>query len=76
MPVLTDQLGRTISLQNFPKRIISIVPSQTELLFDLGLNKEITGITKFCVHPEKWFRNTKQKLAAPKQLNPENHSRT
>ena len=34
-----------------PKRIISLVPSQTELLFDLGLEQEIVGITKFCVHP-------------------------
>ena len=34
-----------------PKRIISLVPSQTELLFDLGLDQAIVGITKFCVHP-------------------------
>ncbi len=34
-----------------PQRIVSLVPSQTELLFDLGLTEEITGITKFCVHP-------------------------
>lgn len=36
-------------------RIISIVPSITELLFDLGLDQEVVGLTKFCVHPrEKW----------------------
>lgn len=40
-----------------PKRIVSLVPSQTELLFDLGLENETIGITKFCVHPKKWFRN-------------------
>lgn len=34
-----------------PKRIISLVPSQTELLFDLGLDEKISGITKFCIHP-------------------------
>lgn len=34
-----------------PKRIISVVPSQTELLFDLGLDEEIIGITKFCLYP-------------------------
>jgi ABC-type Fe3+-hydroxamate transport system substrate-binding protein len=33
------------------------VPSQTELLHDLGLEAEVIGITKFCVHPRKWFRN-------------------
>lgn len=34
-----------------PQRIISVVPSQTELLFDLGLADEVVGITKFCIHP-------------------------
>jgi len=34
-----------------PQRIISVVPSQTELLFDLGLDEEIVGITKFCIYP-------------------------
>ncbi len=47
----TDQLNNTIELQSFPKRIISLVPSQTELLWDLGLRDELVGITKFCTHP-------------------------
>ena len=38
-------------------RIVSLVPSQTELLYDLGLEEEVIGITKFCVHPTKWYRN-------------------
>lgn len=46
-------------LSMHPKRIISLVPSQTELLFDLGLDEEIVGITKFCIHPtEKVNRKT------------------
>ncbi len=53
----TDQLGRIISISGKPQRIISLVPSQTELLFDLGLEKEVAGITKFCVHPAEWLRN-------------------
>jgi ABC-type Fe3+-hydroxamate transport system substrate-binding protein len=57
MPLYTDQLNRLIEIPAFPKRIISLVPSQTELLFDLGLEEEVIGITKFCVHPEQWFRN-------------------
>ncbi|MEO8173513.1 MAG: helical backbone metal receptor [Sediminibacterium sp.] len=57
MPVYQDQLHRTVSIQGIPKRIISLVPSQTELLFDLGLDEEVIGITKFCVHPDQWFRN-------------------
>ncbi|MBO9618574.1 MAG: ABC transporter substrate-binding protein [Niabella sp.] len=37
-------------------RIVSLVPSITELLFALGLGEEVVGITKFCIHPERWFR--------------------
>lgn len=40
-----------------PGRIISLVPSQTELLHYLGLDAEIVAITKFCVHPHSWFRH-------------------
>lgn len=57
MPIFTDQLNRKIEIEGVPKRIISLVPSQTEFLFDLGLDEEVIGITKFCVHPEHWFRN-------------------
>lgn len=49
---LQDQLGRTVKVPQFPQKIISLVPSQTELLFDLGLDAEIAGITKFCIHPQ------------------------
>lgn len=55
---LTDQLNEIISLKNYPKRIISLVPSQTELLFDLGLAESIVGITKFCIHPKEQIKNT------------------
>ncbi|WP_299624630.1 helical backbone metal receptor [uncultured Tenacibaculum sp.] len=48
---IKDQLNRLISLDKTPKRIISLVPSQTELLYDLGLEDSIVGLTKFCVHP-------------------------
>ena len=47
-----DQLNRTIQLKEAPKRIVSLVPSQTELLVDLGLENAIVGVTKFCVHPK------------------------
>lgn len=48
-------------------RIISLVPSQTELLFDLGMGEKIVGVTKFCVHPEKWFRE-KQRVGGTKMI--------
>ncbi|MFT6892970.1 MAG: ABC-type Fe3+-hydroxamate transport system substrate-binding protein, partial [Algoriphagus sp.] len=47
-----DQLHRSIFIPAIPKRIISLVPSQTELLVDLGLEENIVGVTKFCVHPK------------------------
>lgn len=64
---VTDQIGRTVRIPKLPKRIVSLVPSQTELLFDLGLGERIVGITKFCVHPEEWFR-TKKRVSGTKQL--------
>lgn len=48
----TDHLNNKIEIPSPPKRIISLVPSQTELLFDLGLTEEIAGRTKFCIHPK------------------------
>lgn len=60
MPIYIDQLNRKIEITEFPKRIISLVPSQTELLFDLGVGDNIVGVTKYCIHPkEKVKRITK-----------------
>ena len=46
-----DQLHTVFEFLVTPKRIVSLVPSQTELLIDLGLRKQVVGITKFCTHP-------------------------
>ena len=74
----TDMMGREVTVNYPPKRIISLVPSQTELLFDLGLEDEVVGITRFCVHPNEWFRNKKRvggtktvNIATIKALNPD-----
>lgn len=48
---VTDQLGRHVAVPFPPQRIVSLVPSQTELLFELGLAARVVGVTKFCVHP-------------------------
>ncbi|HMN06587.1 MAG TPA: helical backbone metal receptor [Flavobacteriales bacterium] len=50
-------MHRTVPVPAHPQRIISLVPSQTELLHDLGLGERVVGITKFCIHPEGWFRS-------------------
>lgn len=67
MPSFTDQTSRTIELLSLPSRIISLVPSQTELLYYLGLEQSVAGITKFCVHPQSWFRS-KPRVGGTKQL--------
>lgn len=54
---VTDQMGRTVEFNFPPKRIVSLVPSQSELLWRLGLQNELKGITKFCIHPEEMFRS-------------------
>ena len=54
---LTDQLHRSISINEPIKSVISLVPSHTELLFDLGLHDFVIGRTKFCIHPSPEIRN-------------------
>lgn len=66
--MVLDQLGREVVYESYPKRIVSVVPSQTELLYDLGLENEVVGVTKFCVHPEVWFRS-KERVGGTKKLN-------
>jgi ABC-type Fe3+-hydroxamate transport system substrate-binding protein len=67
MKNVKDQLGREILLKNLPKRIISLVPSQTELLCDLNLENELVGITKFCVHPYH-LKSTKTIVGGTKKV--------
>lgn len=63
-----DQLGRSINLVSTPTRIISLVPSITELLYDLDLFENIVGRTKFCVHPTAALR-TIPKIGGTKNVN-------
>ncbi|HNR85568.1 MAG TPA: helical backbone metal receptor, partial [Taishania sp.] len=62
-----DQMNQIVRLETVPRRIISLVPSQTELLHDIGLEEEVVGITKFCIFPERWF-HTKNRVGGPKKL--------
>lgn len=67
MKVLIDQLSTSHTFDSSPKRIVSLVPSQTELLYDLGLEDSIVGITKFCVHPYH-FKSTKKIVGGTKKV--------
>ena len=60
-------LQTTKDLIKIPRRIVSLVPSQTELLFFLGLDKSTIAITKFCCHPPGWQR-TKKIIGGTKDL--------
>ena len=61
---------REVRIQQPPSRIVSLVPSITELLSDLGLDNEIAGITKFCIHPEHIFRS-KTRVGGTKKVDHE-----
>ncbi len=47
---------------------MSLVPSQTEFLHGIGLNEEVVGITKFCIHPNDWFKS-KTRVGGTKTVN-------
>lgn len=63
-----DQLGKIITLGAQPRRIVSLVPSQTELLWDLGVRQELVGVTKFCIHPPDIKKRVAQ-VGGTKRLN-------
>ena len=67
MNMLQDQIGVKHTFHSIPKRIVSLVPSQTELLVDLGLENELVGITKFCIHP-KHLKKSKTIIGGTKKV--------
>jgi len=58
--VFTDQMNRRVEIPQPVRRIVSLVPSQSELLVDLGLTTLLAGVTRFCVHPEHLRKNVQQ----------------
>lgn len=60
-------LTETGQLTEIPQKIVSLVPSQTELLYDLGLNNETIAITRFCIHPKQWY-DQKTRIGGTKAL--------
>lgn len=49
---VTDQLGRVVKLDKIPERIISLAPSNTEIVYALGLEDKLVGVTEYCDYPE------------------------
>lgn len=64
---ITDQTGVQLSLQKPAQSIVSLVPSVTELLFDLQLACEVKGITQFCIYPGQW-RHSKTRIGGTKKI--------
>lgn len=62
-----DQMNNIIRMDKYPSRIISLVPSQTELLFDLGLDAEVAGITRYCIYPPD-KTDKRIKIGGPKKF--------
>ena len=65
-----DQMNRELRLAMRPTRIVSLVPSISELLFDIGVEDRVVGVTKFCVHPSHWLA-TKTIVGGTKTLKTE-----
>jgi ABC-type Fe3+-hydroxamate transport system substrate-binding protein len=66
--LFTDQMNRSVEVAWPPKRIVSLVPSQTELLYDLGLHNEVVGQTLFCIHPPE-MHELKPRIGGTKNVN-------
>ena len=49
---IVDGLGRQVTINAVPQRIVSLAPSNTEILFALGLGDKVVGVTEYCNYPE------------------------
>lgn len=49
---ITDDLGRVVTIEEVPSRIVSLAPSNTEIIYALGLEDKLFGVTEYCDYPE------------------------
>ena len=49
---VVDDLGRTVQIASLPQRIVSLAPSNTEIIYALGLEDRLVGTTDYCDYPE------------------------
>ncbi|MGQ9573231.1 MAG: helical backbone metal receptor [Dehalococcoidia bacterium] len=64
---VVDALGQSLTIRERPERIVSLVPSLTETLFAFGLEREIVGVTCFCVEPRQGVAG-KTKVGGTKEV--------
>ncbi|MEM1261899.1 MAG: helical backbone metal receptor [Pseudomonadota bacterium] len=63
-----DQTGYAVTVATAPQRLVSLVPSQSELLWDLGVRERLVGCTRYCVHPDE-LRDTCTVIGGSKRFN-------
>ena len=56
---IIDDLGREVTISEPPERIISIAPSMTEMLFAMGLENKVVGVTEYCDYPPETLSKEK-----------------
>lgn len=77
MKTLKDALGSSFTIASPPKKIISLAPNITEILFALGLGNKIVGVTRYCDYPPNALEKEKiggmvdPNLEKIKDLNPD-----
>lgn len=64
---VTDSKGGTVTFETVPKKIVSLIASDTEILFALGLDEEIIGVSTWCNYPEA--AATKTQYATGESIN-------
>lgn len=62
-----DMVGRLVKVSKPIQRIVSLVPSQTEFLYEIGLKDKIVGQTVFCIHPKAHFKKA-EKIGGTKKV--------
>lgn len=66
---IIDSWGRSVNITSQPQRIVSLAPSNTEILFALGLGDRVVGVTEYCNYPEE--AKQKEKIGGYKTVNNE-----
>jgi len=57
--ILKDDVGNIFTLKSPPRRIISLAPNITEILFGLGLGDQVVGVTRYCDYPAEALKREK-----------------
>jgi iron complex transport system substrate-binding protein len=56
---IVDSLGRSVTIDKIPQRIVSLAPGNTEILFALGLGDKVVGVTEYCNYPQEAMNKPK-----------------